>query len=375
MKRELSIPKLTSNDESIRVVEWLATERTYIEEGQSIILVETSKTNVEIESEYSGYIRYGCSPEQILKVAEPYAFMFDSVEELDAFQPQTTSINEDKRNLATNFSNAALNYIQEHRLNPEDFQDLGLVNVEKIKAKLQENQRIDLNKQHFPNARIETVSFSKLSEIAYLSKNREGGIISSLTVQLESQAIRDYLSEVVWLNRRILPYIVYVFSRMLSEEPYFLSYYQDQHIVLYNKINLGLAIDLGKGLKVMVIEEPETLTLFDLQMSIVDRITSYYENSIALSGLQASTITVTDLSQDNILHFQPVLNANQSVILGIGGDQALHNSPLTLTLVFDHRVLSGQDIASFLKKFKERLLTEYRLIDFNQVDLMESAYV
>lgn len=383
MKRDLYIPRLTSNDESIRVVEWLVQDGAYVQVGQSILLVETSKTNVEIESEFSGYIRCGCTPEQILSVAENYAILFDSVADLDGFQPEM-STPVDKANLLANFSNAALKYIEEHQLNPADFQDLGLVNVEKIKAKLESNEARrtatcsrnpdNLNTKDFPNACTETVPFSKLSEIANLSKNKEGVIVSSLTVQLESQVIREHLSEVVWLNRRILPYILYVFSRLLTENPYFLSYYQDKQIVLYNKINLGLAIDLGKGLRVMVIEDPQTLSVFDIQMELVDRMASYHENSMNPSHLQASTVTVTDLSQDNILHFQPVLNANQSVILGIGGDQSLPGSPLTLTLAFDHRVLSGQTVALFLKQLKERLLSDYRSLGLNVLDLMESAH-
>lgn len=379
MKQDLLIPKLTSNDESIKVVEWLVTDRDYVQIGQSVLLVETSKTNVEIESEYCGYIRHACSPEQILNVAGLYGLLFDSIEELEAFQPEKVDQvfvwPEPTDPLTSNFSNAALQYIKQHRLNPADFHDLGLVNVEKIKAKLKEkdNQLLGCDKKSFPNACIEEVPFSKLAEINTLSKNREGQITSSLTVQLESAAIRAHLAGVVWLNRRILPYILYVFSRLLSENPYFLSYYRDRCLVLYNKINLGLAVDLGKGLRVMIVEDPERLTLFDLQLSLVDSITNYYESAMSPT-LQVSTVTVTDLSQDNILHFQPVLNANQSVILGIGGDQTLPGSPLTLTLVFDHRVLSGQTVALFLKQFKEKLLTEYQCMDLNEGALMESLY-
>lgn len=366
MKRDLLISKYNSNDESVKVIEWLVDDISYVNAGQSIVLVETSKTNIEIECTHAGHILKKCKADDILQVGSCFASIFERVEDIEHYrhmqtEPISLKLSNEIENSLHNFSKAALKYIDEHNLDPSVFSDIELVTVEKIKARLREKSGASLpfNLQTFSEAKIEPLPFSKLSEINALSKGKDGALTSSLTVQLDTEEIRKYFSPVSWLNRSILPYILSIFSRLLAENPCFTSFYYDKQLYLYNKVNIGLAIDLGKGLKVVIMEDADKLSLFDTQMAIIDCIANYHEPELQASTIKYSTVTVTDLSQYNILHFQPLLNANQSVILGIGGDQSLPGSPLSLTIVFDHRVLSGQQIAIFLSQFKERMLTEF----------------
>jgi len=198
-----------------------------------------------------------------------------------------------------------------------------------------------------------------------LNRTKNDSIPSSLTVQFSSEEIKNSISRFPWINGRVSTYILYVLSKMLPSYPKFTSYYKDDHICFYNAVNLGIAIDLEKGLKVGVVKAANTLSLFDLHMTIVDCVACYYENNFTPYLFSHSTITTTDLSNEGILFFQPVLNANQSVIIGIGGDQKLTGSPMTITIVFDHRVLSGQEVAIFLKNLKEKILQEHMCLEVN----------
>jgi pyruvate/2-oxoglutarate dehydrogenase complex dihydrolipoamide acyltransferase (E2) component len=367
MKKDLFIPKHTSNDESVKINEWLVQDKEFIKSGQNILIIETSKTTVEIESDFSGYLHKKSNVNDTVMVGGCFATIYESLDDIGkslSENKEYTCSDNNHSNNNSKFSNAALKYLQENQLDPSLFIDVGLVTVEKIKAKLEKkiDSKFKLNQEIFPNAAIESLSFAKLTEISNLIKSKDNAVTSSLTVQFNSEEIRKSLSELTWLNRRVLPYILYIFSRMLAKNPRFTSYYDDKKICCYNRINLGLAIDLEKDLKIVVIKDSDSLSLFDLQMSIFDSITCYHEETLDLASLNHSTFTVTDLSQDNIFHFQPILNANQAIILGIGGDQSLPGSPMTLTIVFDHRILSGQEVATFLKEFKDRLLKEHSSI-------------
>jgi 2-oxoglutarate dehydrogenase E2 component (dihydrolipoamide succinyltransferase) len=81
------------------------------------------------------------------------------------------------------------------------------------------------------------------------------------------------------------------------------------------------------------------------------------ERKLSHEDLAEGTITATDLSSLNVLQHQPLLNRNQSVILGIGGDSSLPGRPLTLTMTYDHRVLTGREVAECLNRLKEGLLS------------------
>lgn len=367
MKKDLFISKVTANDETVKLISWLVNDKEFVNAGQPVLLVETSKVNVEVSCEFSGYIQQHYKQDDVLNIGVAIASVYENREEIKEHAvANTISANLD---LTGNFSNSAKRYIEQYNLNPNDFLGMGLVTEEAIKTQLlrnyetKDNFRIDI--AVFPNATVEPVPYAKLTEISILNRIKENLISSSLTVQFSSEEIRKSISKFSWINGRISTYILYVISKMLPEYPKFTSYYKDDHIYFYNEVNLGVAIDLEKGLKVGVVKNANTLNLFDLHMAIIDCVACYYENNFTPSLFCHSTITTTDLSNDGILYFQPVLNAEQSVIIGIGGDQKLADSPMTITIVFDHRVLSGQEVAIFLKNFKEKVLQEHLCLEVN----------
>ena len=360
MKMDLCISRITSNDQTVRLISWLVDHKAFVEAGQVVLLVETSKVTVEIASEYTGYIYQHYAENEVLNIGDVAASIYSThpaIEEPEKTPP--SNIDNSKSN--TLFSNSAKRYIEENKLNPNDFLDMGLVTEEKIVARLAESKTaqdksIELDKTLFPTSDISPVSYEKLAEISVLNRTNEDSIPSSLTIQFASDDIRKKIAAIPWLNGRISTYLLHVLAKMLADYPKFTAYYKNKHIYFYNKINLGVAIDLDKGLKVGVIKDANTLSLFDLHMAIIDCIACYFENNFSPALFSHSTITTTDLSNEGILHFQPVLNADQSVIIGIGGDSTLPGSPMSITIVFDHRVLSGQEVATFLRCFKEKIL-------------------
>lgn len=361
MKKKLCIPRITSNDQTVRLISWLVNHKDFIHIGQPVLVIETSKVNVEVVTEFSGYIEHDARVGDTVSVGACVAIIHDKADEIQ----ECSMAHETPAHFAAygihdnKFSNSAKRYIEENKLDLNDFLDIGLVTEEKIKTKLLTKQLMSsdkLDKHLFPNKTAESLPYSKLAEISILNQAQEGVISSSLTIQFSSEKLRERLSEYPWINGRVSTYLLHVISSMLPEYPKFTAYYQNNEICFYNTVNLGIAMDLGKGLKVAVIKQANTLSLFDLHLSIIECIDNYCEGNFAPSLFGHSTITTTDLSNDDILYFQPVLNAEQSVIIGIGGDQSLPGSPITITVVFDHRVLTGQEVACFLKILKEKIL-------------------
>jgi pyruvate/2-oxoglutarate dehydrogenase complex dihydrolipoamide acyltransferase (E2) component len=58
MRKEVSIPRLGSSDESdeVRIVRWLKTPGTHVKKGEGLLEVETDKVNVEIEAPEEGLL-------------------------------------------------------------------------------------------------------------------------------------------------------------------------------------------------------------------------------------------------------------------------------------------------------------------------------
>ena len=88
-------------------------------------------------------------------------------------------------------------------------------------------------------------------------------------------------------------------------------------------------------------------------MELVSR---YVDGTLTPADVAESSLTISDLSMENVLFFQPLLNHRQALALGVGGDLELPGQPLTLTATFDHRVTSGREVSAFLATIR-RLLT------------------
>ena len=133
------------------------------------------------------------------------------------------------------------------------------------------------------------------------------------------------------------------------------SYYDGKKVYYYDEVNIGVALDLDNQLKVPVIQKADGLSIADLEQKIAYFIDCYLDNKFSYKDLTAGSFTVTDLSGENIFSFQPLINGLQSAILGIGMDSELPGKPMTLTMVFDHKVHSGAAISNFLNQLKFRL--------------------
>ena len=56
MKETVNLPKLGDTSDEVLVIEWIRDVGDRVEEGDPLVLVETDKTEVEIESPHAGTI-------------------------------------------------------------------------------------------------------------------------------------------------------------------------------------------------------------------------------------------------------------------------------------------------------------------------------
>jgi 2-oxoglutarate dehydrogenase E2 component (dihydrolipoamide succinyltransferase) len=204
--------------------------------------------------------------------------------------------------------------------------------------------------------RSENIPLPKRMEIQALTAGQAGNINSSATVTFSSASLRQLLREKGQLSGEVLPLILYELAKLLRERPEFTAFYSDNRVWFHDEVNLGVAIDLGKGLKVVTLKEADRLMPVDFAERLLDCSLRYMGNQLEAHDVTGSTFTVTDLSSENVLYFQPLVNMDQAAILGIGGDSDQEGHPMSLTLAFDHRVLTGRQASQFLNELKQRLL-------------------
>ncbi|WP_432681333.1 dihydrolipoamide acetyltransferase family protein [Bacillus velezensis] len=150
----------------------------------------------------------------------------------------------------------------------------------------------------------------------------------------------------------------------LKQHPELNSSYQEERIITYPYVHLGMAVSLENGLVVPVIRDAEKLSFLELSDHISTSARRAREGNASGDDLHGSTFSITNLGGYGIEHFTPILNPPEAGILGVGasyetpafkGDELVKSTMLPLSLTFDHRVCDGAPAADFLKTVKALL--------------------
>jgi hypothetical protein len=154
--------------------------------------------------------------------------------------------------------------------------------------------------------------------------------------------------------------VVFEAAKLLRGFPDLNAFHLDDRAIGYfEDINVGISFDGGHNLKVLALCNADSLSLAQVQTGI-EHLLQLYESGAPIedSLLSASTVTISDLSRTQVDFMLPLLNTDQSLILGIsrrGSDgYALHAA-------FDHRVSEGLQVAQLLGKLRERIQSHHHV--------------
>jgi 2-oxoglutarate dehydrogenase E2 component (dihydrolipoamide succinyltransferase) len=378
------MPRINTNDNDVEIIDWLIEEGAQITKGADLVEVTTSKAAMILEAPVSGFVEKLAKKGDVVAVGKPICKITSkmttsltiekSQNEIGYLPTDEVSKFQTISKVEHNFlrlSKKAKTIVANDKINEESLSGLGLVskkvleNQLKLRAKTEPLSAEPIVKTNitdasttdqFANLRFENIDRNKKFEIKALTAGQSGNINSSLTVVFESAKVREALKKTKAFNSQILPIIIYELAQAIKGSPKFNSFYENEKIYFYQNINVGIAIDLGLGLKVAVIKNANQLMPIEIFKYLTEYSLKYLKAELTIEDISDGTITVTDLSGQNILHFQPLINQRQTVIFGIGGDIEMPNHPMSITCVFDHRVLAGRDVGDFLSKLKKNIL-------------------
>jgi len=372
---EVFIPQESVNDDNVVITKLFFKNGDSVEKGNEILEFETSKTIVEIESSFDGYIAYYCNEGDTVNVGTVVAKIVDDYKhkeekQLNSEKQSRVQEKNHNSNVKTIFSLRAMDLMKKYGLNEKDFPGKDFVNENDIYLFLNSddkniNENTTAIKQNENTIRkkiiknedthTEKLSIQKLREIEYLSTVKKYGLISSVSVFVDLENVMNFVNlHLSLLKGSFLPIIVYELARLLNKFPKLNAYFENESIIYYNDVNVGIAIDMEKGLKVLQINNTDKLSLVSIEEEILSISKRYIENKVTPQDSSNITFTITDLSSEGIATFSPLINKYNSAILAISSPDTKLNR-IDLTLTFDHRVTEGKYIARFLYELKKRI--------------------
>lgn len=147
-------------------------------------------------------------------------------------------------------------------------------------------------------------------------------------------------------------------ARTLPSHPLLNSELVENTIVVYDTVNLGMAVAVPDGLIVVVIPAAHKLALADLQEAIASRAERARTGKLAMEDVEGGTFTVTNLGMFGIDGGFPLPRPPEGAILLVGaarpkpavvGGQIAIRDIALFSLSFDHRFIDGAAAAAFLR--------------------------
>src|SRR5438874_779673 len=163
------------------------------------------------------------------------------------------------------------------------------------------------------------------------------------------------------LKRRILKAGIGAAAIALRRLPNVNASYSEDGIVLYDDVDISMAVAIPDGLITPIVRKADQKGLAAISNEMKDLITRAKAGKLKLEEFQGGGFSISNLGMYGISEFAAVINPPQGAILAVGaGEQrpVVKNGAvaiatmMTCTLSVDHRVVDGALGAEWLAAFK-----------------------
>ncbi|MDA0703529.1 MAG: dihydrolipoamide acetyltransferase family protein [Proteobacteria bacterium] len=170
----------------------------------------------------------------------------------------------------------------------------------------------------------------------------------------------------------VTDFVLRAVALALVDHPRLNARWDDGRIVLFQTVNLGVAVATDHGLVVPVIRGAEGLTVGEISDALGMLAGKAREAKLNAAELADGTFTVSNLGPFGVDRFTALVNPPQAAILAVGAmrtvpvwenDSVAGRPVIEFTLSGDHRVADGADGAGFLESLARRLGGAEALLD------------
>ncbi|MBM3710213.1 MAG: 2-oxo acid dehydrogenase subunit E2 [Actinobacteria bacterium] len=197
-----------------------------------------------------------------------------------------------------------------------------------------------------------------------LSKTTIPHLLQNIKVDITSIiSLKEEVQEKLYSNYGIkvtyTDFLLKIIATALREYIEINSSYINQKYIIYDDINIGLAISVNNDLVVATIYNMDKLGIIEIAKRRIELIEKAKSQKLSLADVKYSTITVTNVGMYGIRSTYAIINPPQAAILAIAeiykepaiiNEDILPRSFIEISLSVDHRIINGALSAQFLHR-------------------------
>ena len=402
----VTMPRLSDTMEEGTVAKWNVKVGQKIKEGDILADIETDKATMEFESFYSGELIYiGIKEGESAKVDDVLAIIGDSKIDQKAIDKIISSskksvdlITDKKEPTKPELVSKSLETPSEINIQkvtqPERSQN-GRILVSPLAKKIAAEKGINLShikgtgdagriikrdvseidfSQKFTSEISLPMGIEKYDEVPNSSMRKAIAKRLSiskftaphyyLSVEFDMDnaiAFRNQFNSVPNTKISFNDIILKATALALKNHPKVNSQWEDENIIQYNHVHLGVAVAVDDGLIVPVIKFADEMDIRQIGTTVKDFSYRAKEKKLKPSEIEGSTFTVSNLGMFDIYEFTSIINQPNSAILSVGAiiskpvvrnSQVVIGNVMKLTLACDHRSVDGVTGSLFLQTLR-----------------------
>ncbi|WP_151193152.1 2-oxoglutarate dehydrogenase complex dihydrolipoyllysine-residue succinyltransferase [Cysteiniphilum sp. JM-1] len=142
-------------------------------------------------------------------------------------------------------------------------------------------------------------------------------------------------------------------------------------VVYHGFFDIGVAVGSDRGLVVPVIRNADQKSFAKIENEIIEKAIKARDGKLSLEEMQGGTFTITNGGTYGSMLSTPIINAPQSAILGmhniverpvVVNGEIVIRPIMYLALSYDHRIIDGSVSVKFLKTIKELIEDPARML-------------
>ncbi|WP_454252884.1 dihydrolipoamide acetyltransferase family protein [Pseudomonas sp. Marseille-Q7302] len=185
----------------------------------------------------------------------------------------------------------------------------------------------------------------------------------------ELEALRATLNQ-RWQGRRahltLLPFLARALVVAVRDFPQMNARFDEETstVTRYGAVHLGIATQGEQGLAVPVVRHAEALDLWGCAQEVARLATAVRSGKAGRDELGGSTLTISSLGPLGGIASTPIINHPEVAIIGVNriverpafrNGLVVPRKLMNLSASFDHRLIDGQDAASFIQAVRQLL--------------------
>ncbi|MES2704176.1 MAG: 2-oxoglutarate dehydrogenase complex dihydrolipoyllysine-residue succinyltransferase [Bacteroidota bacterium] len=385
---DIKVPSVGESISEVTLVKWLKKEGDYVNRDEVLCELESEKATFELNAEQAGVLHIVAEEGATLNIGDLACSIDDKAEkpagapeeaapapkaEAAKEQPKAEVAKEEPKSdvKATPVAQAIMS---DKQVKPTEVKGSG------SQGRIMKNDVLEALSH--PGRKGGEAAFSRVEKREKMSNLRK--TISRRLVEAKNSTAmlttfnevdmtrimdvrkqyKDTFKESHGVNLGFMSFFAKACCTALQEWPAVNAYIDGESLVYHDYCDISIAVSAPKGLVVPIIRNAESLSMAEIEKTVVALAKKARENKLTPDEMTGGTFTITNGGVFGSLMSTPIINIPQSAILGM---HKIQDRPMAingkveirpmmyLALSYDHRIIDGRESVGFLVRVKELL--------------------